>query len=33
MRLLRQQESLHTLEMQKWQKVLQSSVMLLREVM
>ena len=32
MRLLRQQESLHTLEMQKWQKVLHSSVMLLREV-
>ncbi|XP_026274590.1 protein Aster-B isoform X3 [Frankliniella occidentalis] len=31
MRLLRQQESLHTLEMQKWQKVLQSSVILLRE--
>ncbi|KAJ1531946.1 hypothetical protein ONE63_000585 [Megalurothrips usitatus] len=30
-RLLRQQESLHTFEMQKWQKVLQSSVMLLRE--
>lgn len=32
MHLVRKQEALHTLEMQKWQKILQTSVVLLREV-
>ncbi|XP_034253149.1 protein Aster-B-like isoform X3 [Thrips palmi] len=31
MHLVRKQEALHTLEMQKWQKILQTSVILLRE--
>lgn len=32
LKLLQQQETLHTVEMQKWQRVLKSAVQLLRQV-